>query len=41
MANVHTSLKELGFKEDRIRYEFFGLRQELEAVLTEFDTDAS
>ena len=32
MANVHASLLELGVNEDRIRFEFFGPRQELETA---------
>ncbi|QDS97281.1 NO-inducible flavohemoprotein [Adhaeretor mobilis] len=32
MSSVHASLEELGVDEQRIRYEFFGPRQELEAA---------
>ncbi len=32
MQNVHASLQELDVDEDRMRYEFFGPRQELEAA---------
>jgi nitric oxide dioxygenase len=31
MRNVHTSLQELGVAEDRIRYEFFGPKEDLVA----------
>ena len=33
MQNVHASLQELGVAEDRIRYEFFGPKQDLQATL--------